>query len=86
MRSLYFYYALKVFKSYEPIIIMEELPVVETYTGYSEVLTANQKDKLDRQKRIEELLIVLTNNIEVMRNDIESVKAHLELVTNEESL
>lgn len=65
---------------------MVELPVDETHTGYSEVLTANQKDQLDREKRIEKLLISLTNQQNDMKNDIESIKAHLSIVTGEESL
>jgi hypothetical protein len=65
---------------------MVELPVDETHTGYSEVLTANQKDQLDREKRIERLLISLTNQQNDMKNDIESIKAHLSIVTGEESL
>ncbi len=65
---------------------MVELPVDETHTGYSEVLTANQKDQLDREKRIERLLISLTTQQNDMKNDIESIKAHLSIVTGEESL
>lgn len=65
---------------------MVELPVDETHAGYSEILTANQKDQLDREKRIERLLISLTNQQNDIKNDIESIKAHLSIVTDEESL
>lgn len=54
------------------------------FVGYSEVLTENQRNEKDRQARIEELLRVLVNSIQKVESDINKVKTHLSLITNEE--